>query len=95
MDRIELGKSRYGDDRALEKVQEGLWSTAGFKKMMYLRVGERTDGDGFQFIDPDGGPFLGIDQELPNGEVITNIVFEDGRYLIKTDKYGSDSNDES
>jgi hypothetical protein len=81
----------------LEKVTEGLWSTSGFKRMSYLRIGERTDGqEGFQFIDPDGGPYISIGQPLPNGETISNIVFEDGRYLIKTNKYVQEDNtDES
>lgn len=84
---IDLGRSRYGDSRKLHSVRDGVWSTEGFKKMNYLRVGERTDGEeGYQFLDLDGGPFLSIGIELGE-EAVTHIKFEDGKYLLYTDKY--------
>lgn len=95
MKKINLGNSRYGDARELHQIQEGLWSTEGFKKIHYMRVGERTDGEeGFQFYDLDGGPMLQIGSPIASNETITHIKFEDGRYLIYTDKYVENSNNE-
>ena len=88
MSRINLGRSRYGDDRYLDKVEDGIWATSGFKNVSYIRIGQREDDDkGFGFIDPDGGPFISVGSKINQEETIVNIKFEDGRYLIYTDKY--------
>jgi len=88
MSRINLGRSRYGDDRYLDKVEDGIWATSGFKNVSYIRIGQREDDDkGFEFIDPDGGPFISVGSKINQEETIVNIKFEDGRYLIYTDKY--------
>jgi len=88
METINLGRSRYGDDRYLSQIMEGKWSTSGFKKLSYISVSPIEGEPGcYLFIDPDGGPFLQLGMGLPNGETIRKIQFEDGRYLIITDKF--------
>lgn len=93
MNKINL-PNRYGEPRVLEEVRQGLYSTSGFKNVAYVRVSQKIDSDEFEYIDFDNGPMIGISGLLPTGERVVSIVFEDGRYLIKTDKYGEDSSNE-
>lgn len=87
MKKINLGKSRYGDIRELHEIEVGKYSTEGFKKMAYIGIQGTKDGNGFLSLDPDGGPFIAVGGLLPTAETITSIKFEDGRYLIYTNKY--------
>jgi hypothetical protein len=77
-------KSRYGDERELVEDQPGEFTFSGFSKIKYLRVGEAENGDGYNFIDADGGPFLQVGAKLIENIVIEKIIFNDGRYKILT-----------
>lgn len=85
---INLGKSRYGDERILVEKEHNIWSTSGFKNVAYIRISpSETEGE-FNFIDFDGGPFIAKDSIIDyenNQLIVKKIVFLDNRYHIVTD----------
>ena len=92
MNKINLGQNRSGEHRFLTEVKIGVYSTEGFKKILYIRVSPTEIDNEYEFIDFDGGPFIPTGGQLPTGEIITKIKFENGIYLIYTDKYVKDDN---
>ena len=87
-------RSRYGDLRTLIEDKPGEYTFSGFNKIQYMRVGENPNGEGFEFIDADGGPFLSVGGKLTEDLMISKIIFEDGRYKIITKKIQADNNEE-
>lgn len=55
-------QSRYGDERVLKKLSENTYSIMG--KSHYGRAGNNPNGEGLQFIDFEGGPFVCLGTEM-------------------------------
>lgn len=79
--------SRYGDKRILQQIEENLYLFFGV--FSYYRCG--GDKNDIQYIDPDGGPFIGKETNLKHIFKINNDAFvisiktlEDRKFLIKT-----------
>lgn len=88
-------KSRYGDLRKLVENEPGSFTFSGFNTIKFMRVSKLNEGDGFEFIDPDGGPLLSVGLRLTNDLTIKSIIFNDGRYKILTENYDEHRNSES
>jgi hypothetical protein len=72
-------ESRYGDTWELSEVDGGL----KFILPPYTRVG--YDNEELFFIDPPGGPFLGIGSNL-DGKVISEIEDHEKYVILKLEE---------
>lgn len=89
MTRFDLGKTQKGDNIYLEQIQEGLWVTGGFVNAKFITVIPTAEDDDITyklFYIEDLEPIL-IGTTLPMQETVTSIIFENGRYVFKTNKY--------
>lgn len=66
-------RSRYGDLRKIIDNGHGLYTIEG--KAHYYRVGMNNENTEIAYFDPEGGPFVSVDDDLGFG-VIQSIVVE-------------------
>ena len=66
-------RSRYGDLRKITDNGHGLYTIEG--KAHYYRVGMNNENTEIAYFDPEGGPFVSVDDDLGFG-VIQSIVVE-------------------
>lgn len=92
MEQINLGVSRYGDERLLIKQKDNVWSTSGFKKVQYIRVQPTEIENEYELLDFDGGPMLHKGLKISANEVIDKIIYENGIYLIYTKNINDEQN---
>lgn len=64
--------SRYGDVWGLVKMKEGYYLWA---EPEHTRVGYNDDNS-ICFVDPPGGPFLQVGDELTNNEYIEKFIIK-------------------
>lgn len=55
-------KGRFGPSCILKKLDDGKWEFYTFND--FMRFGMTADEDSLLFIDPDGGPFIGVGDSL-------------------------------
>ena len=55
-------KGRYGISCTLTKLNDGKWKMNTYND--FMRFGMTEDGDSILFVDPDGGPFIGVGDSL-------------------------------
>jgi hypothetical protein len=53
--------NRYGDTIVFEKLDDSTIKMSGFE---YSRSGFNEDGSKIEFIDPSGGPYIGVGMNL-------------------------------
>ena len=53
--------NRYGDNRVFEKTEN---NTVEMSNHNYLRIGYNEDGTAIEFVDPAGGPFIGVGMNI-------------------------------
>jgi hypothetical protein len=53
--------NRYGDIIVFEKINSNTIKMSGFE---YSRTGYNTDNETIDFIDPSGGPYIGVGMNL-------------------------------
>ena len=83
-EKLILLSNRYGDQNYLRQIDKNKYKYEG--KNDYLRVGYKgaTQEDGYQFIDPSGGPFMAIGSEVFGIEgKITEITKVDNDFILK------------
>lgn len=82
-EKLILLSNRYGEHNYLRKIDKNKYKYES--KNGYLRVGykEATQEDGYQFIDPSGGPFMAIGSEVfgINGK-ISNIESTESGFIL-------------
>ncbi len=64
--------NRYGDIIVFEKINDDTVKMYGYN---YSRSGFNEDGSKIQFIDPSGGPYIGVGMNL-------NTYFETKKNMI-------------
>lgn len=55
--------NRQGDTIIFEKINDDTVKMSGFQ---YYRTGFYEDGSKIEFVDPSGGPFIGVGMNLNN-----------------------------
>lgn len=73
-------RSRYGEIWKLEETEEGY----KFVLPPYSRVGFEDSG-GLCFVDPPGGPFIGVGDRL-GGKTIISMEDRNDYILLKTEE---------
>ncbi len=73
-------KNRYGDEYHYEKVSDNVYAIVGDLK--WWRYGgkegqQEMDFNDLGFVDPSGGPFIGIGHMI-DGKPVTKISIVDG-----------------
>lgn len=71
-------KNRNGNIIEFVKIEEHLYKFTS-TGACYWRFGEELDD--LQFVDPEGGPFVGIGYIFDNQEVVKILNTKDGVYL--------------
>ena len=76
-------KNRYGDEYSFSQVNENTYTIVG--ELKYWRFGgregqETVDDNDLGFVDPSGGPFIGLGMNI-EGRKITRIRAE-GDYIL-------------
>lgn len=82
-EKLILLSNRYGDQNYLRQIDEKKYKYES--KNDYLRVGYKgaTQEDGYQFIDPSGGPFMAIGSKVFGIEgKISNIESTEGGFIL-------------
>jgi len=64
---VKVIKSRYGDERLVEDLGAGWFSLSG--KSRFLRGG-MDEFNELNYLDPEGGPFVQIGDDLGLGEIV-------------------------
>lgn len=82
MKKIEL-LNRYGDKNYLEEVSPNKYKLVLDPNSGSFRYGF-VEKDHYTFVDPSGGPFMRIGQEIPEAGVLAKIevVKGEGTFLI-------------
>lgn len=87
MRKVILLKSRYNETHRLERIggsNSHLFLFIPFRE--YYRLGlSRDEKDGYDFVDPAGGPFIQVGMELSEiGKTVKSITKnKDGEILIE------------
>ena len=77
--------NRYGDIIVFEKLDDNTVKMSGYQ---YSRSGFNEDGSKIEFIDPSGGPYIGVGMNLntyfntKKDMIIKAIEFETGNGLV-------------
>lgn len=77
--------NRYGDIIVFEKINSNTIKMSGFE---YSRTGYNTDNETIDFIDPSGGPYIGVGMNLntyfntKKDMIIKAIEFEPGNGTV-------------
>jgi hypothetical protein len=77
--------NRYGDIIVFEKINSNTIKMSGFE---YSRTGYNTDNETIDFIDPSGGPYIGVGMNLntyfntKKNMIIKAIEFEPENGLV-------------
>jgi hypothetical protein len=77
--------NRYGDTIVFEKLDDNTIKMSGYQ---YSRSGFNEDGSKIQFIDPSGGPYIGVGMNLntyfntKKDMIIKAIEFEPGNGTV-------------
>ncbi len=77
--------NRYGDIIVFEKLDDNTIKMSGYQ---YSRSGFNEDGSKIQFIDPSGGPYIGVGMNLntyfntKKDMIIKAIEFEPGNGTV-------------
>lgn len=80
-------RNRHGDEYSFQKVNDNTYTIAGDLK--YWRYGgqegqDRIDYDNLGFVDPSGGPFIGIGYRI-EGRKIVRIRSSDEQLLFEVE----------
>lgn len=85
MKKIKL-PNRYGDRNYLEEVEPNKYKLVLDSNSGNLRFGSRSiEGNHYEYIDPSGGPFMRVGQEIPGVEGIVakiEVIKGKGIFLI-------------
>ena len=82
-ERLVLLPNRYGDNNYLRQIDNNKYRYES--ENGYLRIGYKgdTEQDGYQFIDPSGGPFMTIGSEVYGIEgKISEITAVEGGFVL-------------
>lgn len=82
--RLVMLSNRYGASNYLRKIGDNTYKYEG--ETDFIRVGFKgeKEEDGYQFIDPSGGPFLSIGSEIFGIEgKLSEIKIEDNEFILK------------
>lgn len=82
-----MGRNRYGVEYTFEKVADNTYTIKG--ALEYWRYGgqegqDRIDYDNLGFVDPSGGPFIGIGYMI-EGRKVTRIRSRDEQLLFEVE----------
>jgi len=83
-------KNRHGVPYDFRKITETQWEfVIEESEMQYMRFGGREgekqiDMTDLGFVDPSGGPFIGVGKKLPFGTV-KRISCEDGKIYLEVE----------
>lgn len=82
-----MGRNRYGVEYTFEKVADNTYTIKG--ALEYWRYGgqegqDRIDYDNLGFVDPSGGPFIGIGYMI-EGRKVTRIRSRDDQLLFEVE----------
>lgn len=66
-------RNRYGNEYSFQKISDNVYTIVG--ELDYWRYGgqegqERIDYTNLGFVDPSGGPFIGIGYKIENRKVV-------------------------
>lgn len=80
-------RNRYGDEYHFEKINENTYTIKGDLK--YWRYGgqegqERLDYNDLGFVDPSGGPFIGIGYPI-EGRKVSRIRVESDEIFFEVE----------
>lgn len=80
-------RNRYGVEYRFEQVSENTYTIKG--ALEYWRYGgqegqERIDYDNLGFVDPSGGPFIGIGSQI-EGRKVVRIRSRDDQLLFEVE----------
>lgn len=80
-------RNRYGVEYTFEKVADNTYTIKG--ALEYWRYGgqegqDRIDYDNLGFVDPSGGPFIGIGYMI-EGRKVTRIRSRDDQLLFEVE----------
>ena len=69
-EKYDIKSERYGYTHSFVRVEPGKYIFVAEKKWMPIRVSYDTDG-AIRFIDPDGGPCIGVGFKTNEVEVVS------------------------
>lgn len=77
-------RNRYGTEYEFAKVSDNTYTIQG--DLQYWRYGgqegqDAIDWSNLGFVDPSGGPFIGLGYQIENRKVTRIYVFEDTIYF--------------